>query len=350
MYTECPHCSAIFRVTATQLSSANGQVRCGLCGGLFNALHALHDGPGSTEHDDADELPKAAGDDLEFDLHEDEWDEIFEEPDPGSDGTGDAGADDLLRGAAEEALAAGVLGAETAESVVLEGDEVEVGDRSLEFDVPPEQWATVFSEATSEADKMAGPEELDESARDNAEELLLEELSGRRSGRIRLWSAGSVALLALLLVQFIDYQRAAFRKYPVFGPALEAMYSILGADDAPITDLNLYGLTQRGATADPEAGGTLTVHALVANNAPVPQPFPLLRLLLEDRWGHRVGARNFEPADYLPDKTLSSRSMASGETVEARIVIVDPGADAWGFAIDVCMRDPQAAVTCAGTE
>ena len=36
MYTKCPECRAVFRVTTEQLSMAEGLVRCGICDGVFN--------------------------------------------------------------------------------------------------------------------------------------------------------------------------------------------------------------------------------------------------------------------------------------------------------------------------
>ena len=43
MYSQCPECHARFRVTAAALKAANGTVRCGRCGGAFNALATLSD-------------------------------------------------------------------------------------------------------------------------------------------------------------------------------------------------------------------------------------------------------------------------------------------------------------------
>ena len=43
MYSQCPECHARFRVTAAALRAANGTVRCGRCGGAFNALATLSD-------------------------------------------------------------------------------------------------------------------------------------------------------------------------------------------------------------------------------------------------------------------------------------------------------------------
>ena len=41
MYTQCPECATAFRVTAEVLKQAAGKVRCGGCGGAFNALDYL---------------------------------------------------------------------------------------------------------------------------------------------------------------------------------------------------------------------------------------------------------------------------------------------------------------------
>ena len=56
MYSQCPDCLARFRVTAAQLRAARGTVRCGRCGGAFDALARLSDSLPRTEPTDADGL------------------------------------------------------------------------------------------------------------------------------------------------------------------------------------------------------------------------------------------------------------------------------------------------------
>ena len=43
MYTYCPGCAAIFRITAETVSAAAGRVRCGECSRVFNAVDCLFD-------------------------------------------------------------------------------------------------------------------------------------------------------------------------------------------------------------------------------------------------------------------------------------------------------------------
>jgi hypothetical protein len=98
-------------------------------------------------------------------------------------------------------------------------------------------------------------------------------------------------------------------------------------------------------TGDPEANGTLRVRASILNTAAQLQPYPLLRVTLADRFGKRIGMRDFEPSEYLGKPT--ARLLAPGEQVDATLQILDPGKNAEGFEIDVCMRGADRRVACA---
>ena len=45
MFTQCPHCLTLFRITPEQLKAAEGQVRCCQCNKVFNALQRLQESP-----------------------------------------------------------------------------------------------------------------------------------------------------------------------------------------------------------------------------------------------------------------------------------------------------------------
>lgn len=70
MYTQCPECSAAFRVTAHVLKQAAGKVRCGGCGIAFNALEHLSEEkpasrPPAHPEPDLPELEPDTGDESE---------------------------------------------------------------------------------------------------------------------------------------------------------------------------------------------------------------------------------------------------------------------------------------------
>ena len=45
LFTQCPQCETIFRISAGVLGAAGGQVRCGRCGEVFDALKRLAEEP-----------------------------------------------------------------------------------------------------------------------------------------------------------------------------------------------------------------------------------------------------------------------------------------------------------------
>ena len=67
-------------------------------------------------------------------------------------------------------------------------------------------------------------------------------------------------------------------------------------------------------------------------------------MTLANRYGARIGARDFEPAEYLGQPT--ARLLSPGERVDATLAILDPGKDAEGFEIDVCVRSDKK-IVCA---
>jgi predicted Zn finger-like uncharacterized protein len=84
VYTRCSDCGTVFRLTATVLQMADGQVCCGNCGTTFDALAALYDEPPTETHADvtaAEPAPRdpepALDETLEFDVPEHEWGQFF---------------------------------------------------------------------------------------------------------------------------------------------------------------------------------------------------------------------------------------------------------------------------------
>ena len=70
MYTKCPECRAVFRVTTEQLNMAEGLVRCGICDSIFNGNDYIdedHDPSASSEN-----WQEHQNDDNQ-DLHDDPW-------------------------------------------------------------------------------------------------------------------------------------------------------------------------------------------------------------------------------------------------------------------------------------
>lgn len=350
MYTQCPKCETIFRLSADVLRVASGNVRCGRCGHAFLALTRLA------------ERPEA------FAAGESRIESVIEPP-PESHLESEIRAD-LILGAAPAEPGAAEPFLEDEDSIAMADTQIEhlrvlggipaADDASLEFTLPPGELDRIFIEAKqppwpmspppAQAPDAPHPEDAD--AQPYADERTYapaaEPLEPRpaRKSRAGLLIGAAVFLTLALAAQVIDRNRVYIAANTPFGGALRALYSTLGYALPVPGNVAAYQLRQWGVTGDPGASGTLRVRASILNTAAQFQPYPLLRVTLTDRFGNLVGAREFEPAEYSTKPP--SALMAPGMRSDATINIVDPGKNAEGFEIDVCLRGADRRIVCAG--
>jgi hypothetical protein len=130
-----------------------------------------------------------------------------------------------------------------------------------------------------------------------------------------------------------------------WGAAVARTYDFFGLSVLAPTDLTAYELRQWGAASDPNEANRLMLRASIVNRASYAQPYPFLRLSLQDRFGGTLGMRDIAPADYLPGAGATGL-LEPGQRADALIRIVDPGSEAVGFELDVCLP-AQGGVRCA---
>jgi predicted Zn finger-like uncharacterized protein len=353
LYTQCAKCETVFRVSAQVLRAAGGQVRCGRCGEVFNALARLAEDPGAFP---AGESP--------LDM-ESRANEILESPPaplkPGRSPTGpgheiieieefDAADIDFARlqvvGKFDEPLPPV---APPATPPASPGAPAPAEDGAMEFTLPPGELDRVFVErSTHSHPSFELPEDLRRDMMSGVSEAAVLELpeAPRRSIPRNAWLGAAIVLALLLCAQLIHGNREWFASHaPMRGP-LRGLYAAMGVEVAAPADLSAYQLRQWGVTGDPAASGTLRVRASIMNTAAQLQPYPLLRVTLANRFGTRIGARDFEPREYMGKPIV--RMLAPGERADATLDIVDPGKDAEGFEIDVCVRGANRKISCAG--
>lgn len=400
MFTQCPECQTTFRVTAAMLKAAQGRVRCGRCSHVFNALASLieqdqaadstpanRDLPYDPAELESGDIPESA---LEFTA--DDLSKVFvvqAEPPPKP-----AVSDEDT--AEHEVLDIELETPEPPEVITLEGDSVILGEtdpsvsdeyflededadalparsvpaappaspvphtkvRSIDLadeEVRREIEAAFAADPTTRAEftlpsgkrlemgRGVKPPKNDGKA---GEEL---EAANERGRRVTLaWSIASGVLALTLALQLVHHNRQSLVRNGLVGRAVAGVYAGLGSELSPEWNVHAYELRQFGAAADANAGGTLRVRASLMNGADHAQPYPLLRLTLQDRFGGQVGLRNLEPREYLPAVPGRNALIGAGQRIDADISIVDPGKDAVGFEIDVCLRASPTQITCAG--
>jgi predicted Zn finger-like uncharacterized protein len=343
VFTQCSKCETVFRLSAEALRAAGGQVRCGRCGEVFNALARLAE--------EATAFPTGESS-LELETRADAILQSVESVPP------------VAAPAARE-------GDEIAHLKVLDtGDEESDLEASLEFTLPPGELDRIFVEraptalqllaASVKPSPAQGPpaalastqvEPMPtarvsglEVSEDIRQEMLasyqraeLPEINAPRRPQLpfSVWASAAVVLALLLVFQVVHTNEEWL-----------SVHAPLVNGGKPAAALSAYQLRQWGVTGDPGANGTLRVRASIMNAAAQLQPYPLLRVTLADRFGTRVGAREFEPAEYLGK--APARMLAPGERVDATLNILDPGKDAEGFEIDVCVRSAEKKIFCAG--
>jgi predicted Zn finger-like uncharacterized protein len=470
VYTQCSKCETVFKLSAEVLRAASGQVRCGNCGEVFNALARLAEDSSAfvtgespldletradrilesasvlkVAHAVAKDYEEYAPPGVEIaQLEVLDWneDENQDEEDPPEHQETDVREVD--------GTAAGNAGAESPESPESPD---ELADRSMEFTLPPGELDRIFveskrrspatpsqaepqperqpepppespdilidvidlephpesapryspgppapahtraaptripaptqptvvppappplSEPLSSPELLPHPESVGAaspaaaqrvSGFDVPEDVRRDMLEGfeqhiapanaihnsRRRGTRRafvLWLSAAIASALLLLAQIAHQNRAwmVAHAHGPFGGGIRVLYGALGTPLPLPANLSAYQLRQWGVTGDPDANGTLRVRASILNTAAQLQPYPLLRVNLADRFGKSIGRRDFEAAEYLGKPT--ARLLAPGERVDATLQILDPGKNAEGFEIDVCLRGADQRIAC----
>jgi predicted Zn finger-like uncharacterized protein len=386
VFTQCSKCETVFRLSAEVLRAAGGQVRCGKCGQVFNALAHLAEDPSAfTIGESAIDLETRANTILES-----------SESAPASRQPPDTSENSAPPGV--EVARLQIMDWNDDELPPVQGPAQDpadepVGETSLEFTLPPGELDRIFVESkkgarppTKAAESVAPPAHPEDieifsgtngaatpSGFEVSEHVRREMLSGmdqaeepaetespaeiellkrteppmkRRASpfavtpqendrSFKLWLASAVALGLLLTAQVVRQHGEWLTGHAPFG-------AILGS---PAVNLSAYQLRQWGVTGDPAADGTLRVRASILNVAAQREPYPLLRVTLANRFGGSIGTRDFEPFEYLGKPP--AKLLAPGERIDATMDILDPGKSAEGFEIDVCLRGPDRKVSCA---
>jgi predicted Zn finger-like uncharacterized protein len=372
MLTQCPSCQTTFRVTSEILRVAHGQVRCGRCQTQFDALERL------IEENDAGEIQSGrylrppreepAEENIEVEEPQEQEDITLEGRHIEISGT--------YRVVDETGRHQHLQQEVTEEWVEIADDDSETEaapeEKSLDEEALIEQEDLDAGEVEEEPSDEAPDQQYEESEAIEEEDVAVDPIAAEQRAARRgiaahepahhepdlfaprpkpavpaAWKYLAAPLAFLLAIQMIHHARATLARHPSLGPPLVALYRALGLPLQPDWNLHAYEVRQWGVASDPSSPGTLRVRASIKNLAEYAQPYPMLKLVLEDRWGEQVRAREFGPDEYLDPATAPDRLLAPAQQTNATIAIVDPGPDAEGFRFDVCLRGAHGPV-CAG--
>lgn len=300
MITHCPSCHTHFRVHAEQLAVRAGQVRCGKCSRVFNALEHLIEEIAPVhspwpvpelEPPHADSV--AAGNPPEPALS------------PATDAVRDELAPEVTKPADLMAEANGA-GVETPEAPMPK----------LELTEP----ATLAPEARSGAGSFNfGPTVKAEAV---------------KPGRRWPWLVGALLLLLMLLAQAVyQYRSAIVLLFPQAKPYAAALCANLGCDLPLPRRIELLSIEASDLQADTTNPNVMVLSATLKNRAIFNQQHPLLELTLTDAQDQPVVRRVLAPQDYLGKAVNVQAGFAANADIAIKMFIEGSQVKATGYRL-----------------
>jgi len=321
LVTACPACGTSFRITPEQLSAHRGDVRCGQCQHIFNALQQLAEvTPPLSESSPVDEENAAPA-----------FEKTVITPQP-----------------VETTPSIEPEIEPVAESELPEPQEPVPGNATVDFEVEPpaeepaEDTAPIqpeipAAEPTNEADIEALPEPEHSIAPApglQARELL----EDKPKRRISTWLLTPLALLLLLaaLGQSAYFLRTEIASsYPPAKPWLVEACNRLHCTVELPRQADLLNIEDSDLQDEPDYAGVLVLVSALYNRAPYPQAYPLLELTLTDTFDKPVLRRTFTPHEYLPKDVVLAEGIAAGGETHVRLNLSVTGEKPTGYRLYV---------------
>ncbi len=287
MYTQCPACAALYRVKEERITAADRRVRCAMCLTVFDAGRRW-----------ADDLPL----DIQALVDRHAGHTSMSTPPPASAGSGPSAPQE----------GGGAPGAGDPAEPAIGPEETD----SLEDLAPGWQLATDL-----ELEGRTAPQ-------------------GRTATGVAVWAwvAGILLLNLILVVQVVYTQREELATYGQLRPWLEPLCRVAGCELPLQRDPERLQMLRSQVTDHPSRSGALVATAVIINQAPFRQPYPLLRLTLLDQNQRVAGERWFHPADYLHDPGLRERwdaGMPVEHPVAVRLELLDPGSGSAQYVFEM---------------
>lgn len=284
MYTQCGHCKAIFRVTMKELTAAQGMLRCGECGSVFDAMQSL-----STT------LPE----DRQF-----------------IKGNNKTAPDEVSDVPLEQVE-------QSSRKKVYLSQAQKLSEQKKASQKPIAVQVKSSTPNTRKNKHKNSPFEKSDAA-------LKSSIKRRPSHSRKFVMIAIICLSLLLLLQLLYTQKNWLADQPFTAGPTRAFCNLVGCDVGQRRDLTQLEMLNRNVYSHPNEQDVLMITATIENQADFSQPYPLLEISFLDGKNDVLALRRFTPEEYLPD-TSPQALMDSGKAIDIRVKIADPGKDAVRF-------------------
>jgi predicted Zn finger-like uncharacterized protein len=162
-----------------------------------------------------------------------------------------------------------------------------------------------------------------------------EELEARPSSRASrmAWGVGTLLLLALLIGQIGVFEGRRLAQNEHLRPWLEIVCESLRCSLPAFKDIHQIRIIDRALQPAPEDIDGLEFSLVLANEARFPQAFPVIKLVLTEVNGKPIGARVFQPEEYLDAN--QAVLMPVGKPFEIHLLLAKPSREVGGFAFEL---------------
>ncbi len=363
MYSQCPYCQTLFRVHPEQLSAAKGRARCCRCNQVFDAIDNLQSEAASRDDELTDLFERLEIEEIQTpsietpildpdpstlselqqmsDFYEAALQEVVEEQTGGANsGSADLSTDRLEIADADtpnQGAEAAAGAASTNSAAEIEIDDIsEPATVDPVADSPPGS-ATPENEPTNSPPfevPYGLPDIIPSEPPGEGLEGSFFRIKKKKRGHPLAWSLGILLLLLIGFTQLMWMERERLLADPQARDLLQQACEKLGCQLPVQQAAGRFQVLQRSITSHPSRPYALLIKMTFINQAPFPQPYPILQLSLFDRNETPLARRRFDPERYLGHSVGDRSLLQPGQQVHLEMPLVDPGAEATGFKFD----------------
>ena len=305
--TSCPACNAAFYVLSDQLAAHRGDVRCGKCEHVFNALDRLAEVADGETINKPEPSSQAA---------------IIEEEFVPADIEIIAESDVTISVEPETAI--------PAESQEKSQDK-SAKDAGILSQEPPAISITDYSIPASAS--ILSPTMMDDAARNKTGKTS----GGSRSGFAKFL----IFLLALILLlagtaQAVYYLRSDIAaRWPQYRPILEQACQYVQCKVELPMNADLIVIDDSDLQEDLDRQGLIHLYTTLINTASHAQAYPLLELTLTDVNDKPLLRRTFKPQEYLPAEADIKRGVLAKQEINIKLSLTASGEAVAGYRLFV---------------
>jgi predicted Zn finger-like uncharacterized protein len=336
LLTSCPACGTVFKIKPEQLAPSRGDVRCGKCGEIFNALQSLSVNQKQQLTEDLlREAPASEADTPAWAVPEEETvNAAATDADDVEPSSPEAEPDQ----AQDEVMLDFNIPFDIEETPPEPAQKAAVVPEALPQPAPPQSQPQPQPEPEPEPERssMASPSPVNTMA---GTSLVVQKAALKKKRRgpvVWYWVVASALALLLLLAQTLFLLRSQIALVlPQTKPTLEQLCAALGCKVELPRNAQLLSIDESDLQEHPDHKDVFLLTAVIVNRAPYPQAYPLLEVTLTDLRDAAVMRRTLQPQEYLPPGIAIDKGLGAQSDARIKLAFTAPGIAATGYRVFV---------------